>query len=93
MKEWNEALTHHCDDVDVGLTGEEREQVFMLYTASPLTRCANPRCDELEVKVKVFAKCSRCKKVAYCSRGCQADHWKLSHKKRCVPLCQKGHYT
>ena len=29
-----------------------------------------------------FAKCSRCRKVCYCSRECQKAHWK-EHKKEC----------
>ena len=30
-----------------------------------------------------FNKCSRCKRVFYCSRTCQRAHWKASHKHTC----------
>ena len=30
-----------------------------------------------------FKRCSQCRAVAYCSRGCQAAHWKKGHKKAC----------
>ena len=30
-----------------------------------------------------FSLCSRCKKVAYCSKDCQKSHWK-QHKKECA---------
>lgn len=30
--------------------------------------------------------CSRCKCMYYCSRDCQAKHWKAGHKKTCKPL-------
>ena len=84
-KEWNDALSQYCDDM--GLTGEEREQLVKIHLASPLARCGNPTCDEFEVKAKGFAKCwcSRCNRIAYCSRSCQAQHWK-SHKKRCMAV-------
>ena len=35
-KEWNDALSQHCDDM--GLTGEEREQLVKIHLASPLAR-------------------------------------------------------
>ena len=28
--------------------------------------------------------CARCKSAFYCSRSCQAAHWKAGHKKICV---------
>jgi hypothetical protein len=82
-KEWNHALLQYCNDLN--LIGIERDQVIKTHTASALAPCANPACHEFEVDIKSFAKCSRCKKVAYCSRACQGDHWKLSHKKNCCP--------
>ena len=33
---------------------------------------------------RAFQKCSRCKTTAYCSRACQAAHWK-KHKRSCTP--------
>jgi hypothetical protein len=45
---------------------------------SCLTHCAD--CNES----KKLSKCSRCKLVAYCSKGCQRKHWKL-HKVECAP--------
>ena len=80
-KEWNDALRRYCDCKN--LTGIEREKMINMYTASPLARCANPTCKEVEVHVKSFDKCSRCNSVAYCSRRCQKEHWRLSHGKNC----------
>jgi hypothetical protein len=80
-KEWNDALRRYCDCKN--LTGIEREKMIKMYAASTLARCANPTCKEVEVHVKRFDKCSRCNSVAYCSRRCQQEHWRLSHKKNC----------
>lgn len=33
-------------------------------------------------KLSIFA-CARCHRFYYCSRKCQASHWKLSHKQDC----------
>jgi len=32
---------------------------------------------------KKLMKCSRCHKVAYCSKDCQVGHWKAGHKIMC----------
>lgn len=42
-------------------------------------RCAN--CTKLAPKMN---QCSRCKMVKYCSRDCQALHWKKVHKQSCT---------
>ena len=50
--------------------------------------CCNPGCVELRgvSEVKVAAKeCIACKRVTYCSRECQVDHWKV-HKGLCKKL-------
>jgi hypothetical protein len=83
VKEWNEALEKYCDDM--GLTGAEREAVATKHTAIPLAPCANPSCNEYEKEVKEFQRCSRCRKVAYCSQKCQKENWK-SHKKLCTNM-------
>jgi hypothetical protein len=41
--------------------------------------CANPGCS----KTDNLKNCSRCKQVQYCSRECQAAHWKNGHKGCC----------
>jgi len=40
--------------------------------------CSRPECYEVE-EAKAFKRCSRCRKVRYCSRDCQTNHWK-EHK-------------
>ncbi|OEU08634.1 hypothetical protein FRACYDRAFT_249528 [Fragilariopsis cylindrus CCMP1102] len=68
---------------DVYVINPWREKMINMYTASPLARCANPTCKDVEVHVKSFDRCSRCNSVAYCSRRCQKEHWRLSHGKKC----------
>ena len=41
--------------------------------------CGN--CQRENVRLK---KCSRCKKVSYCSRKCQKTHWNTKHREHCV---------
>mgnify|MGYP006094231449 CR=1 FL=1 len=46
--------------------------------------CANPACRKVrEKKNPRFARCSRCKEVAYCSTACQRVHWKKHKKQGC----------
>ncbi|KAJ3371467.1 hypothetical protein HDU84_001279 [Entophlyctis sp. JEL0112] len=48
-----------------------------------LRRCANLRCGRWEEGYKQFSKCSRCRRVSYCSKGCQRKAWVL-HKNWCL---------
>jgi len=42
-------------------------------------------CEESPLRAALTLKqCGKCKKVMYCSAGCQKAHWKL-HKKTCKP--------
>jgi hypothetical protein len=46
--------------------------------------CAN--CFTLEKDLKgdkKLLKCAACKQIMYCSRDCQVEHWKTTHKKQC----------
>ena len=40
-------------------------------------------------KVHPTLRCSRCQLVHYCSRKCQAAHWKGTHKSQCSPFENK----
>jgi SAM-dependent MidA family methyltransferase len=44
--------------------------------------CANACC----LKTNNLKNCSRCKQVHYCSRECQAAHWKSGHKENCAKV-------
>jgi hypothetical protein len=47
--------------------------------------CAN--CHVLEASLQnglKLSKCARCQQIKYCSRTCQAEHWKRAHKKLCA---------
>jgi MYND finger len=80
---WNTALALYCDDV--GLTGQSRDQVIQKHSANPCAPCANLSCTKHETKCKEFYRCSRCKRVSYCSSTCQRQHWK-KHKKNCFAI-------
>lgn len=43
--------------------------------------CNNGHCRRENVRLK---KCSRCKKVRYCSRKCQKTDWKSKHRTICI---------
>lgn len=81
VDEWNVALAQYCDDH--GLQGDECRVIIDKHTASPFDPCANPGCDRMEIVVKGFKSCARCKCVSYCGRGCQVNDWK-KHKLCCV---------
>ena len=52
-----------------------------IIVAPSVDRCA--LCDESPLRAALtLSRCGRCKKVVYCSAGCQKVHWKL-HKKVC----------
>ncbi|RAL55000.1 hypothetical protein DM860_013696 [Cuscuta australis] len=47
--------------------------------------CCNPGCGRPELRRHEFRRCSVCGSVNYCSRACQAVHWRSRHKSECVP--------
>ena len=47
--------------------------------------CANCASQEDELSL-----CGTCKLVMYCTKACQRQHWKHSHKLACVPVGQRG---
>lgn len=52
--------------------------------------CGN--CGEPETKKDGMNVCARCRRVRYCTRSCQAAHWKTGHKKFCIKpeACKPG---
>ncbi|XP_020107302.1 F-box protein At1g67340-like [Ananas comosus] len=51
-----------------------------------LRMCSHEGCGRPETRRAEFRRCSVCGAVNYCSRACQALHWKLAHKADCSPL-------
>jgi len=51
----------------------------MLGAKTKAKSCARPECRGMTT-----TRCSRCKKVYYCSRVCQKADWK-THKEQCLP--------
>jgi hypothetical protein len=49
----------------------------------PQRVCSAPGCSQQEGYVGLFKKCSRCGRPRYCSKACQAAHWKAGHKREC----------
>ncbi|PKA57823.1 F-box protein [Apostasia shenzhenica] len=54
--------------------------------ADGLRMCSHGGCGRPETRRHEFRRCSVCGTVNYCSRACQALHWKLAHKTECAPL-------
>ncbi|KAJ3697291.1 hypothetical protein LUZ61_000996 [Rhynchospora tenuis] len=53
-----------------------------------LRLCSHDQCGRVETRVHEFRRCSVCGLVNYCSRSCQALHWRKGHKAECVPIEQ-----
>lgn len=58
-------------------------------------QCAGPGCAHVQASAegggaaRRFKRCSRCQVILYCSKECQAAHWKAGHRKACVRLALK----
>ncbi|CAN6242024.1 unnamed protein product [Urochloa humidicola] len=53
--------------------------------AGALRLCSQALCGRPETRRHEFRRCSVCGVVNYCSRACQALHWKMAHKAECTP--------
>jgi TPR repeat protein len=51
-----------------------------------LRLCSQELCGRPETRRHEFRRCSVCGVVNYCSRACQALHWKMAHKAECTPM-------
>lgn len=48
-----------------------------------IRQCANMGCGVWERFPREFAKCRRCRKAKYCSKGCQKRAWQAGHRYWC----------
>lgn len=48
-----------------------------------IRQCANMGCGVWEKFPREFAKCRRCRKAKYCSKGCQRRAWQAGHRYWC----------
>lgn len=69
----------------VGRAVDARLETFQERLGDPLTPCAC--CGKCALGYKLF-RCSRCKRVQYCSRACQSKAWKRGHKQECEAVVQ-----
>ncbi|XP_023516460.1 F-box protein At1g67340-like [Cucurbita pepo subsp. pepo] len=51
-----------------------------------LRLCSHGGCGRPETRPHEFRRCSICGTVNYCSRGCQAQDWKVRHKEECTAV-------
>ncbi|GFZ07893.1 HCP-like superfamily protein with MYND-type zinc finger [Actinidia rufa] len=51
-----------------------------------LRLCSHAGCGRPETRRNEFRRCSACGAVNYCSRGCQAQDWKVRHKAQCASM-------
>ncbi|KAI8804990.1 hypothetical protein BJ742DRAFT_681543 [Cladochytrium replicatum] len=52
-------------------------------SGTSLRRCGNLKCGKWEEVPRQYSKCSRCRRVTYCSKTCQRSSWPL-HKNWCL---------
>eukprot|EP00252_Welwitschia_mirabilis_P012475 TRINITY_DN2754_c0_g3_i1.p1 TRINITY_DN2754_c0_g3~~TRINITY_DN2754_c0_g3_i1.p1 ORF type:complete len:430 (-),score=-7.51 TRINITY_DN2754_c0_g3_i1:954-2243(-) len=65
---------------------------FSLYPPQRGHRlCSNFICGRPEMRWHEFRRCSACSSVNYCSRACQALHWKTTHRHVCVSADEWQH--
>jgi len=70
------------DDEQKGMSISEVKQVMRAEKQKELKRLECANCHMLSEEAKKL--CGACKKVYYCSRDCQREHWP-THKPECVP--------
>ena len=69
----------------MSLLGFEDSQLLRPARTFELDRrrtCDNVSCFNIEIGNSKFGKCARCKRLAYCSKSCQKQDWKM-HKSEC----------
>jgi len=64
------------------------ETASIVEKEEQLMVCGLPSCTKVEEDGAKFKKCSQCYAISYCSLICQKEHWRIQHKRVCVP-CDK----
>jgi MYND finger len=62
----------------------------MTETEEGFIMCSHILCGRRETRKHEFRRCSVCAAVAYCSRACQAMHWKMEHRAKCRLLLDQA---
>ncbi|KAJ3675771.1 hypothetical protein LUZ60_004813 [Juncus effusus] len=60
-------------------------QAKKLEPEGGMKSCSHLLCGRVETRPHEFRRCSVCGIVNYCSRACQALHWRAVHKAECGP--------
>jgi len=97
-----------CRRIDSGGGGHCACQAFMCKTQSCLRPHVLPLAEEMQteardgricawcqIPVPCALRCTKCRKVFYCSTDCQKSHWKGGHKAACKTTHQEkleGHH-
>ena len=71
------------EDVFLMLNNGEKEAVDFKAVAASLRHVPRRVCAACGGSSSKLSQCAACKTVLYCSRACQASHWKLGHKAVC----------
>jgi len=85
VKDWNEAVDRYFAS-----GAEDRARLSVAQQSKldaeglPMFKyCGAEDCQNVEAaKSEKFKRCSQCRKIFYCSAGCQRGHWK-AHKQVC----------
>ncbi|XP_052174651.1 F-box protein At1g67340-like [Diospyros lotus] len=56
-----------------------------------LRMCSYSGCGRPETRSCEFRRCSACSAVNYCSRGCQAQDWRVRHGAVCTPMLEHAY--
>jgi len=51
-----------------------------------LLACGRAGCGRREARAREFARCSRCRRIVYCSRACQMESHRAGHRAICAVL-------
>jgi hypothetical protein len=79
------SLVASGNNFDTNLQSAASEDAVQAINFDPpqSSTLSEPECHFCHKKSGDLKRCLGCKKVSYCSKGCQKRHWKLGHKTLC----------